>query len=562
MSIPMKMKYKQIGWLVALSAIVLFPVHAQNINKEVYVVRPYEPTLSDASKYNFLPSASSVETQVPSFKYSITPKQLPNSFEPNPIKAAKTVTTSVPKIYNSWLKLGLGNYSTAFAEFNISNLHSKEYAYGAYFRHKSSQARILLNNNKKVNSRFVENNIRLYGKRFFPRVTLSGDLKFDQNGFNYYGYNTNNFPMTPDVDKDSLKQRVYKPGLELGLKSNTTKPGDLNYSITGSVDYFTDKLKNKEPRWMLQASFSKEVSGFLEGLDLTVDYSKIKNDMDTTDNTIVIFNPWISKSSDDWSFKLGFQAVADASDITNYYFYPQAHLDIIIVKDVLIPFVGITGRIQKNSYQQLFEENMFIKPGLTLKNTSHNFEIYGGLKGNISSVVRFRGDVALTVIKNEHFFVNDTISADPLFPLHNQFSAVYDDVNLITYHAQLVVNPNDNFSLSVDGKYFNYKMFDEKKPWHKPDFTLSIDGTYTINKITAGAGFNIIGSRWVKDYSMSDEMRKIKPVFDANLSMEYRYSKLLTVFASLHNIADNSYLLWNQYPVQRFNFLFGFSYKL
>ena len=95
--------------------------------------------------------------------------------------------------------------------------------------------------------------------------------------------------------------------------------------------------------------------------------------MDTTGNTIVTFNPWISKSSDDWSFRVGFQAVADAADITKYYFYPQAHLDIIIVKDVLIPFVGITGKLQKNSYQQLFEENMFIKPGLTLKKYEQQF---------------------------------------------------------------------------------------------------------------------------------------------------------------------------------------------
>jgi hypothetical protein len=558
----MKMRYKQIGWLVAFTALVFTPAGAQNLNKEVYVVRSYEPTLSDANKYNFLPSTSAVETQVPAFQYSITPKPLPNSFVPNPIKAAKTVTTSVPKIYNSWLKLGLGNYSTALAEFNISNRQSKDYAYGAYFRHKSSHARIMLANNEKVNSRFVENNIVLYGKRFFPQVTLSGNLKFDQKAFSYYGYNTNNFLASPDIDKDSLKQKVYKPGFEMGLKSNSTDARDLKYSITGSMDYFTDKLKNKEPRIMLGASFSKEVSGFLGGLDLLIDYSQIKSEMDTTGNTIVAFNPWISKSSDDWSFRVGFQAVADAADITKYYFYPQAHLDIIIVKDVLIPFVGITGKLQKNSYQQLFEENMFIKPGLTLKNTSSNFEIYGGLKGNISSVIRFRGDVTLTVYKDQHFYVNDTVSADPLFPLHSQFTAEYDDVNLLTYHAQLVVNPNNNFSFSLDGKYFDYKMFKQVKPWHRPDFTVSMDGSYTINKVTLGAGLNIIGNRWVKDYSLPDEMRKIKPALDANFTFDYRYSKLLTIFAGLHNITDNSYLLWNQYPVQRFNFMFGFSYKL
>jgi len=80
-------------------------ITAQGINKEVYVVRPYEPTLSDAVKFNFLPENTHVETTVPHFDYSIAPKRLENSFLPDLIKPAKTVATSLPKIYNSWLKV-------------------------------------------------------------------------------------------------------------------------------------------------------------------------------------------------------------------------------------------------------------------------------------------------------------------------------------------------------------------------------------------------------------------------------------------------------------------------
>ncbi len=100
-------------------------VSAQDLNKEVYVVRPYEPTLSDAVKFNFLPQNTQVETTIPHFDYSIAPKKLENAFTPDLIKPAKTVATSLPKIYNSWMKVGLGNYATALAELNISNVRSK-----------------------------------------------------------------------------------------------------------------------------------------------------------------------------------------------------------------------------------------------------------------------------------------------------------------------------------------------------------------------------------------------------------------------------------------------------
>ena len=63
--------------------------------------------------------------------------------------------------------------------------------------------------------------------------------------------------------------------------------------------------------------------------------------------------PWISKRSKDWKFLLGFEAVVDVADITNFYFYPHASLDIIIIEKVLVPFIGLSGEFQKNTYMDL-----------------------------------------------------------------------------------------------------------------------------------------------------------------------------------------------------------------
>jgi hypothetical protein len=428
-------------------------------------------------------------------------------------------------------------------------------------RHKSSHGDLRLENDDKVNSGYVENNINLYGKRFFPGVTLSGNLNFDQHAFNYYGYNTDRYTGAPNVDNDSLRQRTYKPGIDVGIKSTGRDPENLNFNINAGFDYFIDRLENKESSFIMNTTFSKEVAGLLGGLDMSLDYSNLSGSVDSVSNTIFRFSPWIGKSSADWQFKVGFEAAADIADLTNYYFYPRANLDIIVIQDVLVPFVGVSGELQKNNYQNLFEENMFIKPGLSLKNTSSNFIIYGGLKGNISSVVRFRADAGITIFKDYHFFVNDTVTKS-LLRLDNQFTAVYDDINLITYHGQLVFAPRNNFELTIDGKYFDYKTFEEARPWHKPDFIIKTDAVYNFGKVELGAGINIIGNRWVVDYDKPDNRKKLKPVFDANLRINYHYSKLLTAFADFNNLGERSYLIWNQYPSQRFNFLFGFTYKL
>jgi outer membrane receptor protein involved in Fe transport len=115
----------------------------------------------------------------------------------------------------------------------------------------------------------------------------------------------------------------------------------------------------------------------------------------------------------------------------------------------------------------------------------------------------------------------------------------------------------------LDGKYYDYKTFEEAKPWHMPDFKIGLDASYNFgSKFTAGLEFTLTGNRWVRNYSLPEDMDKFKPVADINLSLNYHFSKLFTLFADFYNLTGRSYMIWNQYPSQRFNFLFGFSYKL
>jgi hypothetical protein len=531
----------------------------QDLNKEVYVVRPYEPTLSDAVKINFLPENNNTDINTPHFEYSISPKRLEGGFEPDAIKPAKTLATSLPKIYNSWLKIGLGNYTTSLAELNISNVRSKEYAYGAYLYHKSSNANIRLANNEKVPSDYAVNKINLYGRKYYPKMKLTGDMRLDHRGFNYYGYNTEIFSdSVPPITRDSIHQRTYLLGLDLGLASTYTDSIHLNYKLDARYDYFFDKDKNKVNRILVEAGLNKNFNGLTAGLDLSLDYSQTEA-MDTVKNTLFRFSPWISKRNKDWKFVLGFEAVSDMADINNFYLYPHASLDIIIIEKVLIPFIGLSGKLEQNSYMQLADENQFIVPGLHLKNTSSNLIAFGGLKGSISSSVRFRADVTFTTYRNMHFFVNDTLS-----PLQNQFNAVYDaQVDLITYHGQIAVQPSPAIDVTLDGKYFSYNMLDQKKPWHMPDFRVDLDAVFQLGrKFSLGTGFAVIGNRWVVNNLMPEGMQKIKPVADVNLKLNYNYSKAFSLFADIYNVTDRSYLMWKQYPTQRFNFLFGLSYKL
>ncbi|MBN2275299.1 MAG: TonB-dependent receptor [Bacteroidales bacterium] len=550
------------AFLLLLLLVISHQTLAQEINKEVYVVKPYEPTLSDASKISFMPSVEDMETTIPSFTYTISPSYIETPFEVNPIRPARMISSSLPKIYKTFLKVGLGNYITPLFDFNISNLHSKDYTVGATLHHKSSHSNIILENDDKVPGGYAVSDVNLYGKKFFNNMTLAGNIMLDHRGFNYYGYNTHIFDMgsLPEMDRDDIRQRTILSGGQVSAHSTYSDSLHLNYSLSVRYNYLTDKSENTENMVFIKTSFSKLVHSFMGGIGLSLDYFKPDMAMDTIGNTRFTFSPYISKRSKDWKFVVGFDGVIDQQEISRFYFYPRGLLEFTVVEKIIIPFIGVTGKLETNHYQKIVYENSFITPGLNINNTSHKFTAFAGIKGSITNNAGFRADVSFTTTENMYFFVNDTTTT-----LENTFTADYDDIDIVQYHGELTVEPSTQWHVTADFNYYDYKMFKELKPWHKPEFDLTLQVAYNLKeKFLINGGLMVMGKRFAKtSQAFSPEgYIKLDPVADLNLGVEYLFSKVFTIFLDIYNITGSSYMLWNQYPSQRFNFMIGFTYKL
>ncbi len=114
--------------LLGMSGLIL----AQDeINKEIVVVKPYEPSLSDAFKINVLPRVSDSINIRPKFNYSIEPKKFETAFHVRPISPAKLVGVPLKKLYKSYLKIGFGNYLIPMGELRVNSIRSKNEPVGA-----------------------------------------------------------------------------------------------------------------------------------------------------------------------------------------------------------------------------------------------------------------------------------------------------------------------------------------------------------------------------------------------------------------------------------------------
>jgi hypothetical protein len=532
-------------------------LRAQDLTKDVYVISSYRPEIADADKLGFMPLIPDTFSMGTSINYSVLPSRLKSDFTLRPIKPAKMVGTPLDKLYNSRLKLGIGNYLTPLIEYNIQNLRSKEYTIGAYALHKSSHTEFDLTDNVRVPAGYGRTELKAYGKRFYNDLNLFAEVGAGNHKIRHYGLNTQILADTFDVERSDIKQSFFNLYGNAGIQSTKPDSNSLSYSLMLTGSYFWDHFKNKEPHFNITGTLKHHIRNFEVGLESAYDQRNFKSPVDSADQSIVSFYPFVRKKKNDWQINLGLHIIVlNSSEYDSVYIYPDASIRIRAIDDALFGFFGINGYLEQNSYQNITNLNPYIIPGLHPKNTNHAYCIFTGIEGYLSSKASYRIDVSFEAMEDVIFFLNSDST-----PLQNQFEIITDDADIIKYHGEFNWEPLSYLSFFLKSNYYIYKLYAEAKPWHRPAFELLFTTRFNFKqKVYADLDFITIGKRYARDLNTNQTI-ELDPVFDLNLRLEYKYSNVLSIFLQFYNLTTQQYYLWNQYPVQRLNVLAGISYK-
>ncbi len=540
-------------FILGFLAITSIEVNGQNINKEVHIVKDYIPSVSDANKINKLPEIIDTLVVMPTFSYDVSPKPVKTSFKTEPLKAAQMVGEPLNELYSKYIKAGIGNYFTPLIEADIHNLRSKEYSYGAYYKHLSSSGKIKLKNDQKVFAGYFDEKISAYGKKFYENAFFSSDIEFEGFGRHQYGYD-------PDTivtfSKDDIKKRLFGVNFNTQFKSNYTDSTHLNYNMHFNYFYFTDNYKNFENNYTLNGQLNKFYDTDNFGGDFTFNYVDNSISLDSSDFFKLKLSPWIGKDGIRWQVKVGIKIIYyNNSDESSILFYPVALLQYNIINNFVVPYAGIDGDFVNNNFRNIALENPFYNTNIQIGQTDYRFKLYGGVKGNISNITSFNLRASYSVIDNMYFFVNDSNQ------LFNTFNIEYDDVEVKNLFAEFETSPANNFLIGIKGNYYGYNLLKLKKPWHKPKYDFTIWWNYKLrNKISFNSELYVIGKKYVINNEFPKGYDIIDSAIDLNLSVGYNYTDKITAFINLFNILGNSYDIWYCYPSQKFNFIVGASY--
>ncbi len=553
----------KINLLLLLSLLISTATNGQNqLPKDSFVVvKSYKPVIAASEKINLSPIINDTQKVVQSLKYNFMSKQVPVNFSVEPIAAAKIKGEPLVKLYNGYARLGVGNNTFPLAEVYYHNTRSKKYSLGTHLKYQLND-----NINKYKKSGFNAAKIEVFGQKYWRSNTLDGNISYDREKLHYYGYERND-ASEAIADTMDTKQIYNLFSVNVGLKTTKQDSFNLRHDVDLNFYRIADRGGDAtENNIVANAKLSQFHGNELYFIDATLDYNSSKNPLKDKNSTIFSLRPQISSIGKQLKVNVGIGIYMDAVNTASFHFYPIVDVSYNAFDDVFVPYAGLRGRIQRNNYRSITRVNEFVNNNLDLINTNVKYELFGGIRGSISSKLSFNAAIEKSKYANYALFVKDTA-----LTLQNEFTVIYDDIEQLKLTGELMYQQSEKLKVYLRGDYFGYNPGNELEVWHKPEYKISLMGVYDLNdKILVRVSLNNYGKQYAKIYraettgsttTLVADKEKLKGVFDANLGVEYRYTKRLSAFVNFNNIGSVNYQRWQDYPTQRFNILGGLTYS-
>lgn len=452
------------------------------------------------------------------------------------------------KFYGNYVKAGFGNYLTPYLEGFFNNKRNDRYAIGAHVKHLSSRNGPV----DKENSGSSENLVGLYGKLFTKPLTFTGDLRYKRDKAHYYGYHPD-----MEVDRKDIEHIYNSFYVNAGLISNSSNE-DLFFKLNTSLNYLADNYDAKESQVGFNLEGRYTLSELLEvKLESDLYITKLE-DAGSVNRNLFRITPTFTTVFEPLEITAGVNVVYENDSIVNankVHFYPKAQATFHITNDLKV-YGGIDGDIDRASLQGFADQNLFLNQNVSVFNSNKTIAFYGALEGKAFKLLSFKGGFSIANYKNMYYFVNSATDS-------TKFDLIYDTGNtsLLNLFAELGLSKSELFNLVLRTDYYGYGTDELDEPWHKPEFGLSIIGSYNIyDKILLSAQFAALGG--IEGYNARSETSKaLGTIVDLGLKGEYLFSDRASAFISFNNILGNDNERFLNYPSRKLLFMAGVTYS-
>lgn len=548
-------------------------------SETVTVVKQYSPSVRDASKLKAAPpKTDSVTTTKKMVDYQIFSVPVASTFTPVKGRPTRIKRERAPKSYDNYASLGVGNYTNILAEFYSNIEVNRDDNLGIYFLHNSSQGGI---DGVKLDDKFYNTSLGVnYGRKdrdFAWKVGLGGQHQL----YNWYG-----LPETLQLTDEDLyaidpQQNYYSVAAEgeFELYDSFFDKAEIEIRQSGDASGTSEQLVD------FGAQFNFDVSDIAVNTDVIANFvngeagkfygNSIASPVNEYSYLNLGISPGVVYLQDDLTLNIGLSLYysADTKNSENsFYVYPKISASYNLVDDYFIPYAGINGNLDQNSYYNFVQENPYVSPTLAVKPTNNQYNAFLGAKGKFSNSISYNFRGSYQSLEDKALFRRNVIYATFTkdFEYGNSFGVLYDDIKVASFFAEISADLSSNFQLGVNGEVFSYDTDNQDEAWNMPDYKASVMGNYTISdKWIAGVNLFLVGERndlAIRDFSalnagIAENKITLDNYFDANAQVRYKFSDRLSVFVKGSNLFNNDYQSWSNFNVQGLQVLGGLTYK-
>lgn len=600
---------KKISILI-LSLLPLLHLSAQDTtynsyNESVYVQGDFRPVIEKSFKLSVAPSITdTTETMKHSFSYSITPQRITSVFMPARLGYVK-ITDRQQRLYNNYMRLGMGNYWSPLADLYYHSTQSKALNYGVRLFHQSSWGKIgkaahpdsLPSPSCYGRNHFSNTGLSLFGKYILKgNHQFCADLDYSNDYSMFYGFSDSTLFVTNALLHDSLNSKDYGMTyndlkVRLGAKSLNTDLNKFGYdanaslgnmwgrygmselygSVDGTVHYGFPFLKQSKGIAYLRLgwqgwnsrftpSFSQDSVWQMPYLNSLVPAAPYQDTTFASGRQILRANPYI-----DFLFRR-FQVHAGAKldfdrfsyvDSLRFCPFPDVIISTKFMDDALNISLGATGDLDANDWNAIRLVNPYVMPNAEERATKH-WDLFGHMRLSFSKKLELNAHLQLSQIKDE---LNFKLCPDYL--LHNVFMTDYVTFTQATVGANLTFVNDEAISLDLGGHYYGYVVSGGNPLLYHPnwDASLKVNVNYK-DKVRLRLEGLLLGKMLGDMNALSAENDVLPMRAGVCAEVEYLHTRALSFFAKFDNILCQRYFYWSNYPSQRINVMLGLTYTI
>lgn len=514
------------------------------------ITSSYKPVLRNAVKINFSATHLGVDSSRSVSPYNIPAQNLFYSYQPIPLKPlALAQDTALELGLRNYLKVGIGNYSTPYANAGFSFGDGKTSLVNIYADYISSRGNIPNQDYNKIN-------MKAAGSYFTEKNEVYGSLGISQHDYYLYGYDHT----VRQYSKADILQRLQDISLKAGLRNMNSSETGINYNPNVQVYIFSNQNKLSESSLIAEVPAEKTFEGVFSlkvAVKADITSYTTKNFIPSNikfSNNIFHIAPELIYSTQALTIHGGVTPTWDNGKLS---VLPNIYGEAQLKDRGFLVQAGLIGRFIKNTYRNLTFINPYLETIRQQKNTRET-ELYGGIKASAGKHFNFSAKAGIIRYNNLPFFNNDTSDATDYksFVILNE-SRLTD----LRIHADMSFISQDKFTITGGLTFNGYTgMKDNAKAWGTiPLEIVASMRWWAFRQVLIKSDFKAFTGG---PYLLANNVNKtLSGAADLSAGLEFAINKKISAWVDVNNIFNNKYQRWHNYEVYGLNVLGGVILK-